>query len=159
METNRKCVRSILAVIMLSVFFASTAAFAQDDDAAIEQKLPVKQRVATNCAGEVDLSGSIVGQFRIKPDGSGGFRVEADFGYGGLSGVAVRSKDEYRAAGTSHFDSTGQLPMGFDYVANFALNKPGSKDSLMGHIKLRIDLRTKDEVIATVREVEIGCRK
>ncbi|MEJ7713521.1 MAG: hypothetical protein WKF84_27670 [Pyrinomonadaceae bacterium] len=105
------------------------------------------------------MSGSIVGQFRIKPDGSGGFRVEADFGYEALRGIAVKSKDEYRAAGTSHFDSTGQLPMGFNYVANFALNKPGSEDSLMGHIKLRIDLRTKDEVIATVREVEIDCRK
>lgn len=147
-------------VLLMSVLTVTTSISAQsDDDDAIEQKIPVKQSVTTTCAGEVDLNGEILGQFRVKTDGVGGSRVEADFSYEGLAGTVLKNKDEYRAAGSSHFDSTGQLPMGFNYIANFALNKPGTEESMMGHVKLRIDLKTKDEVIAVVKNIEIDCRK
>lgn len=153
----RRCLLAALIVAPGLTGVAISAAQEKEAGEVIEQKVPVKQTVATTCVGNVEIAGDILGQFRIKPDGAGGTRVEADFIYNELNATAVKSKDQYRAAGTSHFDSTGQLPMGFNYVANFALNKPNSKESMMGHVKLRIDLRTKDEVTASVRGVEVDC--
>ncbi len=160
---NKPNARDILALIgvasLIIVLTATASISAQSDADAIEQIIPVKQSVTTTCAGEVDLNGEILGQFRVKADSVGRSKVEADFSYEGLAGTVLKNKDEYQAAGSSHFDSTGQLPMGFDYIANFALNKPGTKESMMGHVKLRIDLKTKDEVIAIVKNIEIDCRK
>lgn len=158
--SNTLNLTTLTAAALLLIGLTVTASIsAQSDAEPLEQKIPVKQSVTTTCAGDVDLKGEILGQFRVKPDGAGGSKVEADFGYEGLAVTVLKNKDAYRAAGSSHFDSTGQLPMGFDYVANFALNKPGTEESMMGHVKLRIDLKTKDEVIAVVKSVEIDCRK
>jgi hypothetical protein len=83
--------------------------------------------------------------------------VEADFDFGGISGVGLPSEEQYRGNGTSHLDSDIPAERGFPYVSNFALNRPGSTVSLMGQVKMQIAVSKKGTPSVVVRGVSIDC--
>ena len=145
-------------MVLPSPAVRSGLAYAQNKPVTTDARIPIERKVSTSCVEkEVQLTGEIQAQFRVKADGSGGSSLEADFSFEGVTGTILSSGNKYEAAGTSHFDYSGSTPHEFTFVSNFALNKPKSDESLMGHAKLRIGINRKGEVTAVVLEVDIDC--
>ncbi len=130
----------------------------QDETAPVELKIPLTQTVFIPCLGEeVRLGGDVQAQFRVKADAGGDPQIEADFDFGGIIGAGLPSENQYRADGTSHFDSSNPSPRGFTFVSNFALNRKNSEESLVAHVKFHITVDKKGKPSVVVREVSIDC--
>lgn len=130
----------------------------QGDAGQVEFKVPLNRTVPTPCVGgDVRLSGDIRARFRVKPRAGSDPAVEADFDFGGISGVGLPGEEQYRGNGTSHLDSDLPAERGFPYVSNFALNRTGSTVSLMGQVKMRIVVSKKGTPSVVVRGVSIDC--
>ena len=131
---------------------------AQGDASQVELKVPINKTVPAPClGGDIRLEGDIRAQFRVRPRAGSDPSVEADFDFGGISGVGVADEEQYRANGTSHLDSDLPSERGFPYVSNFALLRPNSTVSLMGQVKMFIAVSKKGKPSVTVRGVSVDC--
>lgn len=159
---NRKMARlmMLLGAMILPGLVEPAPPLRQDAPAQIGRKIPFNRIVLTRCADRrIRLTGEFQLQFSVTRDAGGDSFIQGDFNAEGVAGVGLRSGNKYQANGTGHFDSRGASPIQFTYVFNFALNKSGATDSLMGHVKFRISADADGKVTVVILDVDIDCNK
>jgi hypothetical protein len=131
---------------------------AQNPSVTAAQRIPFNRTVSTACAEKrIRLNGNFQVQYKITRDAGGQTLIEGDINADGISGSGLTSRGKYRAVGVGRLESSGPAPTSFTYVFNFALNKTGSTDSLMGHVKFRINVNAKGGVSTSVVEANVDC--
>ena len=149
-----------LVAMILPGLVEPTPALAQNTPVQIGRKIPFNRVVLTRCAEKrIRLTGGFQLQFSVTRDAGGDSFIQGDFDAEGVTGVGLKSGNKYQANGTGHFDSRGTSPIQFTYVFNFVLNKSGSTDSLMGHVKFRISADANGKVTVVTLDVNIDCNK
>jgi len=122
------------------------------------QNAPMERIIATPCSEkEVRLRGEFQALFSVMREPSGDTFLRGHFDAEGMTAQGLTSGRKYKADGTSHINSRGPSPNTFNYVFNFALNKEGSFDSLMGHVIFRINVNSNGQATADIVEVKIDC--
>ncbi|HEY9403235.1 MAG TPA: hypothetical protein VIQ24_11115 [Pyrinomonadaceae bacterium] len=95
--------------------------------------------------------------YKVTRDASGQTLIEGNINADRISGSGLTSRGKYQAVGVGRLESSGPSPTSFTYVFNFALNKSGSTDSLMGHVKFRISVNAKGGVMTNVLDANVDC--
>jgi hypothetical protein len=144
-------------MILLVVFGASTAQ-AQRAPFSAERKIPFNRTLPTACKEKrIRLNGEFQVQYKVTPDAGGQTLIEGNINADRITGFGLTSRGKYQAVGVGRLESSGPSPTSFTYVFNFALNKSGSTDSLMGHVKFRISLNARGGVNTNVIEANVDC--
>ena len=151
-----------LAAITLLAFFAVSPVQAQSPPASApvtaDRRIPFNRTLLTKCAEKrIRLNGEFQVQYKITRDAGGQTLIEGDINADGITGSGLTSRSRYRAVGVGRLESSGPAPTSFTYVFNFALNKTGSTDSLMGHVKFRINVNARGGVNTSVVEANVDC--
>ena len=148
-----------MAMILFLVVGAAQAQ-AQSSPVPSVQTIPYNHTLSTACAEKrIRLSGEFQLQYRVTRNAGGQAFIEGDINADRISGSGLTSRGKYKAAGTSRLESSGPSPTSFTYVFNFALNKTGTYDSLMGHVKFRIKVNANGRVNTNALEANIDCTK
>ena len=122
--------------------------------------VPFNHTLRTVCAEKrIRLTGEFQTQYSVTRDAGGDTFIEGNMDADKISGFGLTSRARYKAVGTGRLDSRGPSPTSFTYVFNFALNKTGSTDSLMGHVKFRINVDARGRVTTNVVAANIDCTK
>jgi hypothetical protein len=156
---NRLSIFSVAAraMIMLLVVMAA-AAQAQTPPVSAAQKIPFNSTVSTPCKEKrIRLNGNFQVEYRVVREVGGQVFVEGDFHADSISGSGLTSGGKYTAVGTGRLESSGPSPTSFTYVFNFSLNKSGTDDSLMGHVKFRINVNANGSVTTKVVAANVDC--
>lgn len=151
--------QSIPALILL-IFVGAAPADAQSPAVSVARSIPFNRTVLTACTEKrIRLSGEFQAQYNVKRDPGGETFVEGNIDADRITGMGLTSRGKYQAAGASRLESRGPAPVRFTYVFNFALNKLGTTDSLMGHVKFRISVNAGGGVTTTVLDANIDCTR
>ncbi|HYO99322.1 MAG TPA: hypothetical protein VER76_03825 [Pyrinomonadaceae bacterium] len=147
------------AVLACHLFAPSTPA--QDSAAApMVRRIPFNHTLRTVCAEKrIRLSGEFRAQYSVTRDAGGDTFIDGNLDADKINGFGLTSRARYRAVGTGRLESRGPSPTSFTYVFTFALNKAGTTDSLMGHVKFRINVDARGQVTTSVVAVNIDCTK
>ena len=154
---------SMLAVAvtaMLQCVGGATAsrAQAQAPPVAVARNIPFNRTLPTPCKEKrIRLSGEFQVQYKVTRDAGGETTVEGDINADRIRGSGLTSRGKYQAVGTGRLESSGPSPTTFTYVFNFALNKSGATDSLMGHVKFRISIDANGRVTTNVLDANVDC--
>ena len=149
---------SMTTALLLSV--GLPAAQAQTPAATATRRIPFNRTVPTTCGEKrIRLTGEFQAQYNVTRDASGETFVEGNIDADRIKGLGLTSRARYEAAGATHIESRGPSPISFNYVFNFALNKSGTTESLMGHVKFRINVNARGGVTTSVLDANIDCTK
>jgi hypothetical protein len=96
-------------------------------------------------------------QYKVTRDAGGQTLIEGDINADRINGSGLTSRGKYQAVGAGRLESSGPSPTSFTYVFNFALNKSGTTESLMGHVKFRISVDANGGVTTRVIETNVDC--
>lgn len=144
------------AAIML--FAVCGAAQAQNPSVAETRRIPFNRTLPTACKEKrIRLNGEFQVQYKVTRDAGGQTLIEGNMNADKITGLGLTSRGRYRAVGDGRLESSGPSPTSFTYVFNFALNKAGSTDSLMGHVKFRISVNARGGVSTNVIEANVDC--
>jgi hypothetical protein len=136
------------------------AAQAQTPAVSATRRIPFNRTVPTDCAEKrIRLTGEFQAQYNVTRDASGETFIEGNIDADRINGLGLTSRGKYKAAGASRLESRGPSPITFNYVFNFALNKLGTTDSLMGHVKFRISVNARGGVTTNVLDANVDCIK
>jgi hypothetical protein len=151
--------RSLASAVLACHFFAPLTQ-AQTPAAPSVGVIPFNHTLRTVCAEKrIRLSGAFQTQYSVARDAGGDTLIEGNLDADKISGFGLTSRAKYRAVGTGRLESRGPSPTSFTYVFNFALNKTGTTDSLMGHVKFRINVDAGGRVTTNVVAANIDCTK
>ena len=159
-EMNNRIMRlsmssAALMAAMLLLVVEATRAQAQTSPA---RMIPFNRTLPTACREKrIRLTGEFQVQYKVTRDAGGQTSVEGDINADRISGLGLTSRGTYKAVGTGRLESSGPSPTSFTYVFNFALNKTGTNESLMGHVKFRISLNANGRVNTTVIDANVDC--
>ena len=163
---SRRCIamKTLLARTLASAFLAChlfvPSTRAQNPAAPVVQTIPFNHTLRTACAEKrIRLSGEFQTQYSVTRDAGGDTLIEGNLDADKISGFGLSSRAKYRAVGTGRLESRGPSPTSFTYVFNFSLNKSGTTDSLMGHVKFRINVDAGGHVTTNVVAANIDCTK
>lgn len=154
-----------LSLVALSLFAAHTSRAdapspPQTPATPTVQLIPFNHTLRTVCAEKrIRLSGQFQTKYTVTRDPGGDTIIEGDIDADKISGLGLTSRAKYEAVGTGRLESRGPSPTSFTYVFNFSLNKSGTTDSLMGHVKFRIDVDASWRVTTKVAAANIDCTK
>jgi hypothetical protein len=144
--------------IMLLVVFAGAPARAQSSPFSPNRRIPFNRTLPTACKERrVRLNGEFQVQYKITREAGGQTLIEGNINADRITGLGLTSRRKYQAVGVGRLESSGPSPTSFTYVFNFALNKSGSTDSLMGHVKFRISVNARGDVNTNVLEANVDC--
>lgn len=147
-----------VAVLACHLFVPSTRA--QNPAAPTVQAIPFNHTLRTVCAEKrIRLNGEFQTQYTVTRDPGGDTLIEGNIDADKISGFGLTSRAKYEAVGTGRLESRGPSPTSFTYVFTFSLNKSGTTDSLMGHVKFRIDVDAGGRVRTKVVAANIDCTK
>lgn len=145
------------AMILLMVFGASQAQ-AQSSPVSATRRIPFNRTLPTACAERrIRLNGEFEVQYKVTRDAGGQTLIEGNINADRITGLGLTSRGKYQAVGVGRLESSGPSPTSFTYVFNFALNKSGSTDSLMGHVKFRISVNPRGGVNTNIIEANVDC--
>jgi hypothetical protein len=151
--------RSLAGVLLACQLFAPSTR-AQQPAAPTVRSIPFNHTLRTVCAEKrIRLNGEFQAQYSVTRDAGGDTLVVGDLDADKISGFGLTSRAKYRAVGTGRLESRGPSPTSFTYVFNFALNKSGTTDSLMAHVKFRINVDAGGQVTTSVVATNIDCAK
>jgi hypothetical protein len=151
--------RTLASAFLACQFFAPSTR-AQTPAAPTVQVIPFNHTLRTVCGEKrIRLSGEFQTQYTVTRDAGGDTLIEGDIDADKISGYGLTSRANYKAVGTGRLESRGPSPTSFTYVFNFSLNKSGTTDSLMGHVKFRINVDAGGRVTTKVVAANIDCTK
>lgn len=144
--------------IILLVVFGASQAQAQSSPVSVARRIPFNRTLRTACTEKrIRLNGEFQVDYKVTRDASGQTLIEGNINADRISGSGLTSRGKYQAVGVGRLESSGPSPTSFTYVFNFALNKSGSTDSLMGHVKFRISVNAKGGVMTNVLDANVDC--
>lgn len=145
------------SIILLAVF-GTFQAQAQSSPVSVARRIPFNRTLRTACKEKkIRLNGEFQVDYKVTRDAGGQTLIEGNINADRISGSGLTSRGKYQAVGVGRLESSGPSPTSFTYVFNFALNKSGSTDSLMGHVKFRISVNAKGGVMTNVIEANVDC--
>jgi len=146
-----------MSIILIAVFGTSQAQ-AQSSPVSVAGKIPFNRTLQTACKEKkIRLNGEFQVDYKVTRDAGGQTLIEGNINADRISGSGLTSRGKYQAVRVGRLESSGPSPTSFTYVFNFALNKSGSTDSLMGHVKFRISVNAKGGVMTNVLEANVDC--
>jgi hypothetical protein len=146
------------AAMMLLLVVTAAPAQAQNPPVPAAQKIPFNSTLSTPCKEKrIRLNGHFQAQYKVIREASGQIFIEGDFNADWINGSGLTSRSKYTAVGTGRLESSGPSPTSFTYVFNFSLNKVGTDDSLMGHVKFRINVNANGSVTTKVAAANVDC--
>ncbi|MCA1567720.1 MAG: hypothetical protein LC803_19155 [Acidobacteria bacterium] len=145
------------AMALLSVFGVA-AAQGQSPPVSAARRIPFNRTLTTACKEKrIRLSGEFQVQYKVTRDAGGQTLIEGDINADRIIGSGLASRGKYQAVGVGRLESSGPSPTSFTYVFNFALNRSGTAESLMGHVKFRISVNAHGVVTTKVIEANVDC--
>ncbi|MDQ1593250.1 MAG: hypothetical protein QOG71_3877 [Pyrinomonadaceae bacterium] len=148
---------ALTTMILLPVVVAAPAR-AQTPPVSVARNIPFNRTLPTACSEKrIRLTGEFQVQYKVTREGGGQGVIEGDINADKITGSGLTSRGTYKAVGTGRLESSGPSPTSFTYVFNFALNKSGTTDSLMGHVKFRITVNANGSVTTRVVGANIDC--
>jgi hypothetical protein len=151
---------SIFSVALTAMILSPSvgASQAQNSPVSSVRKIPFNRTLPATCKEKkIRLAGEFQAQFKVTSDAGGQTHIEGEINADRITGSGLTSRGKYKAAGTGRLESSGPSPTSFTYVFNFALNKSGTSDSLMGHVKFRINVSANGSVMTNVLEANVDC--
>ena len=158
-KVTRVSIFSAASTVMI-VLFGVGAAPAQTQNSPLSgaRKIPFNRTLPTACTEKrIRLNGEFQVQYKVTRAAGGQTSIEGNINADRITGSGLTSRGKYQAAGASRLESSGPSPISFTYVFNFALNKSGTNDSLMGHVKFRINVNAKGGVTTNVLDANVDC--
>ena len=150
-------VAATTAMVLLLVV-TSAAAQEQTPPVAAAQKIPFNSTLSTPCKEKrIRLNGNFQAEYKVVREAGGQVFIEGDFHADWISGAGLTSRGKYTAVGTGRLESSGPSPTSFTYVFNFSLNKDGTDESLMGHVKFRINVNANGSVTTKIVAANVDC--
>jgi hypothetical protein len=147
-----------LTALVLLIVFGVAAAQAQSSPVSATQRIPFNRTLTTACKERrIRLRGEFQVQYKVTRDAGGQTLIEGDINADRIIGSGLTSRGKYQAVGVGRLESSGPSPTSFTYVFNFALNKSGTTESLMGHVKFRISVNANGGVNTRVIETNVDC--
>lgn len=144
--------------MVLFVVFGVAAAQAQSSPVSAARRIPFNRTLTTPCKEKrIRLNGEFQVQYKVARDAGGQTLIEGDINADRIIGSGLTSGGKYQAVGVGRLESSGPSPTSFTYVFNFALNKTGTTESLMGHVKFRITLDAAGRITTKVIEATADC--
>ena len=144
--------------MILLLAFGVVPALAQSSPVSVARKIPFNRTLRTACTEKrIRLSGEFQVDYKVTREAGGQTLIEGNINSDRITGSGLTSRGKYRAVGVGRLESSGPSPTSFTYVFNFALNKVGSNDSLMGHVKFRISVNASGGVNTNIIEANIDC--
>jgi hypothetical protein len=148
---------ALAAMILFPVIWASPAQ-AQNTPASVAQKIPFNRTLPTPCKEKrIRLNGEFQAQYKVNRESGGQIFIDGNFDADRITGSGLTSRGKYKAVGVGRLESSGPSPTSFTYVFNFSLNKSGTTDSLMGHVKFRINVNANGSVTTSVVAANVDC--
>lgn len=148
---------ALTATVMFLVV-AATPAQEQNPPVSAAQKIPFNRTLPTPCKEKrIRLTGQFQAQYKVNREAGGQIFIDGNFDADGITGSGLTSRGKYKAVGAGRLESSGPSPTSFTYVFNFSLNKTGTTDSLMGHVKFRINVNANGSVTTTVIAANVDC--
>lgn len=150
---------SVAATAMILLLVVGVAA-AQEQNPPVSaaQKIPFNSTLSTPCKEKrIRLNGNFQAEYKVVREAGGQVFIEGDFHADWITGTGLTSRGKYTAVGTGRLESSGPSPTSFTYVFNFSLNKSGTDDSLMGHVKFRINVNANGSVTTKVVAANVDC--
>jgi hypothetical protein len=145
------------SMILLAIFGAAQAQ-AQSPPVSAAHRIAFNRTLSTACKEKrIRLNGEFQVQYKVTREAGGQTLIEGDINADKIAGFGLTSRGRYRAVGVGRLESSGPSPTSFTYVFNFALNKSGTEESLMGHVKFRISVNAKGDVVTNVVEANVDC--
>lgn len=146
------------ASLVLLAIFGAAPARAQSSPVSAVRRIPFNRTLSTACKEKrIRLNGEFQVQYKVTPEAGGQTLIEGDINADKIAGYGLTSRARYQAVGVGRLESSGPSPTSFTYVFNFALNKSGTEESLMGHVKFRISVNAKGDVITNALEANVDC--
>ena len=157
--TTRPAIFSVaLMATILCLAVGAVAARAQNTPVVAAQKIPFNRTLSTPCKEKrIRLNGEFQAQYQVNREADGQVFIDGNFDADGITGSGLTSRRTYKAVGAGRLESSGPSPTSFTYVFNFSLNKSGTTDSLMGHVKFRINVNANGSVTTTVIAANVDC--
>ena len=147
-----------LAAMILVPVVGAVPAQAQNPPVPEAQKIPFNRTLPTPCKEKrIRLNGEFQAQYKVNREVGGQIFIDGNFDADRITGSGLTSRGKYKAVGAGRLESSGPSPTSFTYVFNFSLNKSGTTDSLMGHVKFRINVNANGSVTTTVVAANIDC--
>jgi hypothetical protein len=151
--------RSLASVVLACQLFVPSTR-AQNPATPTVQLIPFNHTLRTVCKEKrIQLSGNFQTRYTVTRDAGGDTFIDGNIDADKISGFGLTSRAKYEAVGTGRLESRGPSPTSFTYVFNFSLNKSGTTDSLMGHVKFRINVDAGGRVTTNVVAANIDCIK
>lgn len=147
-----------LAAMILFPVVRAAPARAQNTPVSVAQKIPFNRTLPTPCKEKrIRLNGEFQAQYKVNREAGGQIFIDGNFDADRIIGSGLTSRRKYKAVGAGRLESSGPSPTSFTYVFNFSLNKSGTTDSLMGHVKFRINVNANGSVTTTVVAANVDC--
>jgi hypothetical protein len=144
--------------MILFLVCAATPAQTQDSLDSAVRRIPFNRTLPTACKEKrIRLNGVFQVHYKVTREAGGQALVEGNINADRIVGYGLTSRGRYQAVGVGRLESSGPSPTSFTYVFNFALNKSGSTDSLMGHVKFRISVNARGGVNTNVLDASVDC--
>ncbi|HEY0098812.1 MAG TPA: hypothetical protein VGB76_07650 [Pyrinomonadaceae bacterium] len=144
-------------MILLAAFGVARAQ-AQNPPVSGARKIPFNRTLPTACREKrIRLSGEFDVQYKVVREAGGQTLIEGNINADRINAFGLTSRAKYQAVGVGRLESSGPSPTSFTYVFNFALNKTGSTDGLMGHVKFRISLNAQGGVNTSIVAANVDC--
>ena len=155
---------SILTVAFMAMMPLLVVGFVpaqeQNPPVSTTQKIPFNRTLPTPCKEKrIRLNGEFRAQYKVTRDADGQISIDGNFHANWITGSGLTSRGKYEAIGTARLESTGPSPTSFTYVFNFSLNKVRTNESLMGHVKFRINVDALGSATTSVIAANIDCTK
>jgi hypothetical protein len=148
---------ALTTMILLTVLVAAPAR-AQNPPVSVARNIPFNRTLLTACSEKrIRLTGEFQVQYKVTREAGGQAVIEGDINADKITGSGLTSRGKYKAVGTGRLESSGPSPTSFTYVFNFALNKSGTTDSLMGHVKFRITVNANGNVATRIVGANVDC--
>ena len=155
---QRSIFSGALTTILLFLVVGVAPAQEQSPPAPAVQKIPFNRTLPTPCKERrIRLNGDFQAEYKIIRDAGGQIFIDGNFHADWITGSGLTSRGKYTAVGTGRLESSGPSPTSFTYVFNFSLNKSGTTESLMGHVKFRITVDANGNVLTKVVAANIDC--
>jgi hypothetical protein len=147
-----------MSVVMLLALCGAATAQTRNAPLSAARAVPFNRTLSTPCKERrIRLNGEFQVQYKVTREAGGQTLVEGNINADRITGSGLTSRGRYQAVGAGRLESSGPSPTSFTYVFNFALNKTGTTDSLMGHVKFRITVNAGGGVTTSVIEANIDC--
>jgi len=147
-----------LSVLLLLLMCGVAAAQTQGSPMSPARAVPFNRTLNTPCKEKkIRLNGEFQVQYNVTRDAGGQTSVAGNINADRITGSGLTSRGKYQAVGVGRLESSGPSPTSFTYVFNFALNKTGTNDTLMGHVKFRITVNARGGVTTSVIEANVDC--